>query len=801
LDALTVVEIDGIKKSRYEHFYGVPAPYIKFLRTFGEAGTVKLRTSTTPKMLNKGATCMFVGFPENHGNDCWSMYNPKTKGVHTTRDVVWLRRMYYQKPADSPEIVSLHDEGEDHFEDGEGEGQVNNDEEDNDAHSEEPNPETTTDNENPFADTINEISSEGSPESINDNNANEEAKDDGFQVVTRAGRVVRENPRFSGEEWTHAAIELTQAEKNYYEALAELSSMAIDHMMDVGHEDEFGLVGAALGGGFVNTAELHPMKYSEAMAGPDKEHWKKAVKEEYQRMVDHKVFRLVKRSDIPKDAKVLTSTWAMKKKSNGKYRARLNARGYEQVDGEHYDSNDVASPTVNINSVRIILVILLLMHGYAHLVDVNGAFLLGGFELDKVTEEQRKVYMEVPEGFEEFLPDSCHPAYKWLWELLATLYGTKQAAKRFWLLLLKLMKQMGYKLNRVDPCVYYKWTNDGLLIWASWVDDCLHVGPKKNAVLESKNKLTKLVKCDDNGEMKEYVGCKLEMDKEHRWMKITQPVVLQSFQDEFTLPKERYTTPAAPGTSLQVIPEGTNIPQEKQSIFCKAVGKLLHVMRWSRPDILNAVRETSRFMSGANEAQYKAVYRVMKYCADTPNRGLVLNPTGKWDGKDKSYKFIIRGKADSDYAKDIATRRSVGGRVVYLNDAPVIVSSKMQKGVGLSVTETEVVEQCEVAQDMLYCMRFLKEMELQVQLPMILECDNQGAVDLINNWSSSGRTRHMDVRYKFLHELKEGNIIRVVWCPTESNEADVFTKNLSRPLFEKHIKNFVGQDEYMVPDT
>jgi hypothetical protein len=250
-----------------------------------------------------------------------------------------------------------------------------------------------------------------------------------------------------------------------------------------------------------------------------------------------------------------------------------------------------------------------------------------------------------------------------------------------------------------------------------------------------------------------------------------------------------------------VIPEGTNIPQEKQSIFRKAVGKLLHVMRWSRPDILNAVRETSRFMSGANEAQYKAVYRVMKYCADTPNRGLVLNPTGKWDGKDKSYKFIIRGKADSDYAKDIATRRSVGGRVVYLNDAPVIVSRKMQKGVGLSVTETEVVEQCEVAQDMLYCMRFLKEMELQVQLPMILECDNQGAVDLINNWSSSGRTRHMDVRYKFLRELKEGNIIRVVWCPTESNEADVFTKNLSRPLFEKHIKNFVGQDEYMVPDT
>ena len=32
---------------------------------------------------------------------------------------------------------------------------------------------------------------------------------------------------------------------------------------------EYGLVGVSLGGGFENTAELKPMKYEEAMAGPD----------------------------------------------------------------------------------------------------------------------------------------------------------------------------------------------------------------------------------------------------------------------------------------------------------------------------------------------------------------------------------------------------------------------------------------------------------------------------------------------------------------------------------------------------
>jgi hypothetical protein len=323
------------------------------------------------------------------------------------------------------------------------------------------------------------------------------------KTVTRSGRIVWANPRVSGNEWTSAAIQMTQAERNYYSALAEMSNMAINRMMEFGDETEIGLVGAALGGGFTNTAELIPMKYSEAMAGPDKKNWDKAVEEEYQRLVDHNVFKWVKRSDIPKDAKILTSTWATKKKSNGKFCARINARGYEQVDGEHYDKDDVASPTVNVVSVRIIMVLLLLMHGYAYLVDVNGAFLLGGFETDQNTKLPRKVHMKIPEGLAKFMPKWCDPSFEWLWELLATLYGTKQAAKRFWLLLVSLMTKMGFKLNRIDPCVYFKWSTDGLLIWSSWVDDCLHIGPEKSAVIASKNQLTKLVKWDDTGEMKE----------------------------------------------------------------------------------------------------------------------------------------------------------------------------------------------------------------------------------------------------------------------------------------------------------
>jgi hypothetical protein len=50
---------------------------------------------------------------------------------------------------------------------------------------------------------------------------------------------------------------------------------------------------------------------------------------------------------------------------------------------------------------------MLIMRGCAHLVDVNGAFLLGDFEDDPVTHKQRHVFMEILQGFENLVPDWC----------------------------------------------------------------------------------------------------------------------------------------------------------------------------------------------------------------------------------------------------------------------------------------------------------------------------------------------------------------------------------------------------------
>jgi len=88
-------------------------------------------------------------------------------------------------------------------------------------------------------------------------------------------------------------------------------------------------------------------------------------------------------------------------------------------------------------------------------------------------------------------------------------------------------------------------------------------------------------------------------------------------------------------------------------------------------------------------------------------------------------------------------------------------------------------------------------MGLKVKFPMILELDNKGAVDLPNNCSIGGRTRHVDVRQCFLRELKESRILDIRWIKGSENDADAFTKNLEGPAFEKCIRTLVGQDVHM----
>ena len=151
-------------------------------------------------------------------------------------------------------------------------------------------------------------------------------------------------------------------------------------------------------------------------------------------------------SQVPKGHKIMTTVWAMKKKPSGKLRGRLNARGYEQIEGKLYYNDSIAAPVTNANSVRIVLVLMAACPEWiATVIDVEGAFLQGKFVNDE------KIYIEVPDGMEEFYGSKKDVAL----HLNAPIYGTKQAAFCFYTTLVDKVKDSKYERSKADPCLYF----------------------------------------------------------------------------------------------------------------------------------------------------------------------------------------------------------------------------------------------------------------------------------------------------------------------------------------------------------
>jgi hypothetical protein len=80
---------------------------------------------------------------------------------------------------------------------------------------------------------------------------------------------------------------------------------------------------------------------------------------------------------------------------------------------------------------------------------------------------------------------------------------------------------------------------------------------------------------------------------------------------------------------------------------------------------------------------------------------------------------------------------------------------------------------------------------------MILEMDNSGAVDIANSWSVGGRTRYVDVLNYFLRELKDQGLLVIKHIAGDKNDADIFTKNVTSAIFNKHVPLYVGTDKYV----
>ena len=136
-----------------------------------------------------------------------------------------------------------------------------------------------------------------------------------------------------------------------------------------------------------------PKTFQEAWNHPDeyqREKWRAAICKEFHDMVKRKVWRQIKKRDIPPDRRCVKCKWVFKIKRNGVFQARLVACGYSQIPGVDFTEN--YSPVVNDIRFRLFLHAKMLFGLDAKIVDMETAFLYGDLE--------EEIFMECPPGMQ-----------------------------------------------------------------------------------------------------------------------------------------------------------------------------------------------------------------------------------------------------------------------------------------------------------------------------------------------------------------------------------------------------------------
>ena len=740
------------------------------LKVFGSIGIVArlVGKNVTSKLEDRGMPAIYLGRAIDHTCDTYKFYNMKTQSDFLSRDVRWLRKLYGEW-VQGKKSISFKNEIEKHhvFEPDEPASQglleiINDEIEENEVIEQQ---------------IQNEDIIESDEETEDNDLENNNLTNYGSNAVTKLTTFYNPEPT---EILNNDSGRVTRSGKNIDPYLDDDISDLDDVNFSMLAENEFhDIICAALDldpNSFKDRFEI-PANFKAAWDHADpfqREKWREAVNKELGKMAEMKVFKIVKRKNIPSNKRCVKYRWVFDIKRNGTFRARLVACGYSQIPG--IDFTDSFSPVTNDVTFRILLIYAILFKLDIRLIDIETAFLHG------LLDEQ--IYMDCPQGME------CSEEECVL--LLKALYGLVQSARQFYKKFREVLLSIGFTASNVEPCLFSFKDDNGIAFLAIHVDDCITIGNAKTIdniirLLESKDLKTKV-----DPTFKDYLGCEVTFNKNRTKVLMSQPSLFNKMQKNFAhliTGGRMFKTPGTPNHNIiRPVNLDEQISEELQSEYRSVVGSLLYLIKYSRPDIANTVRELAKCMDKATVAAYKEMKRVLQFVFQTKDYGLILEPTN-FNSDDIVWDMKVF--TDSDWAGDKECRRSVTGFIIYFMGAPIFWKSRLQKTVALSSTEAEYYALSEAGKEIKFVIMLLQSMGIELKLPVIINVDNVGAIFMSENQSATARTRHVDARYHFIQEMITDNLIKIIFVKTANNDADIFTKNVTQEIYDRNVNKYM----------
>lgn len=356
--------------------------------------------------------------------------------------------------------------------------------------------------------------------------------------------------------------------------------------------------------------------------------------------------------------------------------------------------------------------------------------------------------------------------------LKRSLYGLRQAGRVWFETLNQGLTSLQLKEFGADRCCYYTTKGEKILILTIYVDDFLIFSNDPELKTEIVTRLGKIFPIKDLGNARYCLGIRITQRPEGKVILLDQKENISRVLKRFNMADCKPVV--TPSERALILTKRTEDEAPTEAPYREAVGCLIHLAQTTRPDIRHAVGVVSQFCADPTNAHWSAVKRIMRYLKGTV--GLQLKFDGKVEGE-------IKGLADADWGGCQGCRKSTTGYVFLLAGACVSWASKKQPTVALSTSEAEYMACSAACQEIKWLLNFSELPSFTLELPMILLCDNQGAVFLSASGDMHKRSKHIDLRHHFVRDMVKEGSVKLEHVSTESMIADVLTKSLTPEKF------------------
>ena len=542
-----------------------------------------------------------------------------------------------------------------------------------------------------------------------------------------------------------------------------------------------------------------PASIADLLSSSDVDEWITALLAELYQLLDkYKTFYPVPRSAVDdarkagRTVRIVPMKWVLVYKFNGTMFNRRKARLVACEAVGRFQVSDTWSPTVSLDSVRILFVLAAVHRMEVLSLDIAGAYLLG-----ERKEGEDAIFLRLPQGLDAIQAarvsrgESHDPRLDYrsstgepmLWYCARNLYGLQSAGQTFWYVARDWLLSLTFEQCDSDPCIFFLRRDDRTkLIIGLYVDDSL------NLFLDTLIKQWYLTEFElffdqspDSGpEHPSFLSIDYTISDDRQRIKLNTPKLwhrLEQAVSGFDLPTAKTPLPV---DILKIIDTDTSVdnPLVPESEF--HVRRVLGIASWGilavRPGCAFSAALIARYASRPTRILVNSLLHLCSYLLRHKSDSLTIDATR--DDKWETY-------VDSSWANDPSSMRSWFGYCLVWAGCPFAFRAKLEPGVTLATRDAECVAAVFAVKAMLSVLIMLHQLGFTTLddgsdiLPLPLHVDNSSTVAGSHSDKVHRDSRFLGMKLRWLRQMVRDGIVNITHIKSGDNLADIFTKPLS----------------------